>query len=94
MKLKCPNLLKPLGTIFEKKCQSFDPLELFSYVHITMIQGVYARFLKNMANSYQLILLLSLVGSHLGIHFLREETQRVGKSENPWGVERVVRWWV
>ena len=44
IKLKCPNLLKPLGTIFKKNHQSFYPLEPFSYVHFTMIHPVFDHF--------------------------------------------------
>ena len=41
MKLKCPNLLKPLGTIIQQNYWSFYPLEPFSFVQFNMIHPVY-----------------------------------------------------
>ena len=39
-KLKCPNLLKPLGTIIQQNYWSFYPSEPFSFVHFNMIHPV------------------------------------------------------
>ena len=36
MKLKCPKLLKPLGTIIQKKCWSFYPSEPFRIICFNM----------------------------------------------------------
>jgi hypothetical protein len=40
MKLKCPNLFKPLGTIIQQNYWSFYPSEPFSFVHFNMIHPV------------------------------------------------------
>jgi hypothetical protein len=37
LKIKFPNLLKPLGTIIQQKYWSFYPSEPFSFVHFNMI---------------------------------------------------------
>ena len=44
MKLKCPNLLKPLCTIFLKNNLSSYPSGPFSYVHFPMIHPVHSLF--------------------------------------------------
>jgi hypothetical protein len=36
MKLKCPNLLKPLGTIIQENYQPFYPSEPFRITHFNM----------------------------------------------------------
>ena len=40
MKLKCPNPLKPLGTIIQQNYKSSYPSEPFSFVHFNMIYPV------------------------------------------------------
>ena len=42
MKLKCPHLLKPLGTIFQQNYWFFYPSEPFIFVHFNMIHPVCA----------------------------------------------------
>jgi hypothetical protein len=40
MKVKCPNLLKPLGTMIQQNYWSCYPSEPFSFVHFNMIHPV------------------------------------------------------
>ena len=40
LKLKCPNLLKPLGSVIQQNNWSFYPSEPFSFVHFNMIHPV------------------------------------------------------
>ena len=44
LKHKCPNLLKPLGTIIQQNYWSFYPSEPFSFVHFNMIHPVFVTF--------------------------------------------------
>ena len=41
MKLKFPNLLKPLGTLIQQNYWSFNPLEPFYFIHFNMIHPVW-----------------------------------------------------
>ena len=45
MKLKCPHLLKPLGTIIQQNCWFFYPSKPFSFVHFNMIHPVSSNYL-------------------------------------------------
>ena len=47
-KLKCPHLLKPLGTIIQQNYWSFYPPEPFSFVHFNMIQPVVSTTIKDL----------------------------------------------
>ena len=51
MKLKCPNLLKPLGTIIQQNYWSFYPSEPFSFVHFNMIHPVPSLFFTDKCNT-------------------------------------------
>ena len=48
IKLKCPNLLKPLGTIIHQHSQFYYPLEPFSFHHFNVSHPVRQNFVKNL----------------------------------------------
>ena len=48
---KCPNLLKPLGTIIQQNNWSFYPSESFSFIHFNMIHPVQECFFYYMEST-------------------------------------------